>query len=513
MAAYLDAEHRLGGSFVFLRTDDQLKDGNLLFPTLALQLSSMFPAYRARLAEEVENYPSCVTGSLSAQFERLIRRPLSDVHLSEPLILILDALDECQPDILAEEILAVLMMEVLFNHFLRIFITSRPEGHIREALGLRERGSFRQDLVLHQDIGVQAEVEGDIRLFLRTTLQEIRDKDTTSQTGSVWPREEDLQTLVQQCGKLFIYAATAVRFIGGNRSLNLEMQLQNLLKVEKNHVPSNEVEPYMHLDQLYLNVLKTAFAGITDTKGQYYRTRFQNIVGSIVLMQRPLPLEALAKFLRKYTVDDIKQTLYYLHSIFIVPEKTSEAPRVYHLSFPNFITHSDRCTNKNAYINPQAQEKYLFLLCLGTMEGYFGGPEQLNATQQDTADLIDDEYDDELANTDHSSSLGGGISEDDTRSEPGDDFYDGDILMAAETRYSCNHWCSHLVNSEHRDTEVTKYLARFIKNSFSQWLDQRVIRISSATDTRRVKLARDTFDIMHDVHRWAVRALYTENRE
>lgn len=537
IASWLDAKHRLGGSFVFLRTDDQLKDGNLLFPTLALQLSSLYPAYQTRLAEEVESDFSCVTHSPTSQFESLIRRPLSAIALSEPLILILDALDECQPNDLAEQLLSVLVDDVENIPFLRVFITSRPEGHIREALGLGDIESQHQTLVLHQDMAVQTEVEGDIRLYLQISLQEIWDKDT-KQTAIVWPPSEDLETLVQQSGRLFIYAATAVRFIGGNRSLNLEIQLQNLLKVKKKHIPSKAVEPYMHLDQLYLNILETAFAGITDTKDNYYSTRFQNVVGSLVLMQKPLSLETFAKFLHNYSIDGIQQTLYYLHSIFIVPAEISGVPRTYHLSFPNFVTNADRCTDRNAYINPQTQEKFLFLRCLAVMEEYFGAiiqSEQHNAAQQDTTDFVEDEdinrlehiassssvgselgYDtkgnpgdeDEDINVraDNSSNLGSG-SVYDTKSDPGDDFYEEEASMTEEMRYSCNHWCSHLISIKYGDSEITKSLAQFIKLYFLQWLDQRIHRILTMDGTRKMRLAGDTFAIMHNAHRWVVCAL------
>ncbi|KAF5327868.1 hypothetical protein D9619_004592 [Psilocybe cf. subviscida] len=514
IASRLDAKHRLGGTFVFLRADDQRKDGNLLFPTLALQLSSMYPAYKTRLAEEVDSNPSCVTHSPTVQFESLIRRPLSAVAISEPLILILDALDECQSNNLAEELLSVLMSEVKSIPFLRVFITSRPEGHIREALGLGDTISQQQTLVLHQDMAIQAEVEGDIRLFLQVSLQQIWDKDT-KHTATVWPPSKDLETLVHQSGKLFIYAATAVRFIGGNRSLNLEIQLQNLLKVKRKHIPNDNVEPYMHLDQLYLNILETAFTGIPDTKNNYYSTRFQNIVGSIVLMQKPLPLEAFANFLHKYTVDDIKQTLYYLHSIFIVPDEISETLRTYHLSFPNFITHADRCTNKNAYINSQTQEKFVFFRCLAMIEKYFGVT--VKSEQQHTADSIGEDINkfedviehpqdgDQFIHTDYSRELGSG-PEYDTQSDPGDDLYEfEDASMTAEIQYSCNHWCSHLINIKCGDSETTKHLAQFVKHYFLKWLHQRIHWILSTLDgTRKMRLAEDTFNIMHNAHRWLV---------
>ncbi|KAF5312216.1 hypothetical protein D9619_003683 [Psilocybe cf. subviscida] len=514
IASLLDEKNQLAGSFFFLRSDDYLKDARLVFPTLALQLSEVDPLIRTRLVEVLENDPGCVTRSLLTQFDKLILDPISAVSFSKPLILVLDALDECQPSSLAAEILHILVSNIQKIPFLRVFMTSRPEAHFREALGIVVGDSVHQKLVLHENIEIQEEVEEDIRLYLKTSLQKIWNRD---QPGE-WPSAADLETLVQQSGKLFIYAATTIRFIGGNRSLNVDRQLRNLLKLQKKHAPNTDVEPYMHLDQLYLTVLETALATI-DTKDTYYSVRFHDIVGSIVLMQKALPAGSLAAFLGNYDVADIKQTLYYLHSIFIVPDEPSQALQTYHLSFPNFITNPERCTNSDAYIDPQKQERYLFLRCLHTMKRFFGPHVQSKrrpTAGQDTVRHVGGQDVDQLSNDsgeENDSQIDAGVNLDKAERDASDDFYEGDLSMTPEVRYSNNHWCSHLIAIRIQGNVVEKEqsaeeqklvieLEYFLAYHLSQWLERRIGYTLLTVGATKLKLAQDTFDIMYNAHRW-----------
>ncbi|KAF5328763.1 hypothetical protein D9619_011562 [Psilocybe cf. subviscida] len=511
IAFELDKKGFLGASFVFLRADDQLKDARLVFPTLAFQLAQFNSQFKTRLAEVLEHDPDCGSNLLDLQFEKLILQPLSAISRSEHIIVILDALDECEPEELTSQLLRTLVENIKSVPFLRVFITSRPEGYIREALDLVDSGSPHQKLVLHEDVYAE-EVQNDIRLFLKKRLQEIWDK-RMKQTSVCWPSEGDLENLVKQSGKLFVYAATAVRFVGGSPTLNLNRQLTTLLGVKIGHVPVGE--PYRQLDGLYLQILESVFAESSDV---YYIQRFRRIVGSIVLLERPLPLGSLAKFLGEYSVEDIAETLYHLHSIIIVPTVDSGAPRTYHLSFPNFITNSSRCTNPKPYIDPAKQAQYLFLRCLAIMEKDFGpitadalaeGVERSATTPLQNLNAPSpavpraDEHDvaspaaprtDELDVIDERSDLSHTSVEDQYDSE--------DPSLAPEIRYSDNYWCRHLMNIPPVNREAARRLEQFIGRYLLKWLQRRTSRIMHDIMWPNVRLAEDTFDIIHDVYRW-----------
>ncbi|KAF5328858.1 hypothetical protein D9619_011571 [Psilocybe cf. subviscida] len=456
IASELDAKGILGASFVFLRADDQLKDACLVFPTLAFQLAQFNSRFRTRLVEVLEHDPDCGSKRLDLQFAALILRPFSAIQLSAPVVVILDALDECEPEKLTSELLRILLKSIKRIPFLRIFVTSRPEGYIRKALDLIDSRSPHQKLVLHEDIHAE-EAENDIRLFLRLRLQEIWN-ERTNQSSDRWPSKDNLEKLVKQSGRLFVYAATAVRFIGGNSALNLNRQLSTLLRVKIGHVPKSE--PYQQLDGLYLQILDSVFP---DSGDEYYTRRFRKIVGSIVLLERPLPLGSLANLL-DCSSDDIKETLYHLHSIIIVPAALSEAPRTYHLSFPNFITNSNRCTSPKPYIDPSQQAKYLFGRCLSFLEKDFGpvlvnsldkavtqDARQLQPEDSNTVKQIAPLEEEPLTDSDECSARSHISLEDDIE----------DYNLAPEIRYSDNYWCRHLMNIPTGDQKTALALERF----------------------------------------------------
>ncbi|KAF5328765.1 hypothetical protein D9619_011568 [Psilocybe cf. subviscida] len=498
MASELDAAGLLGASFVFLRADDQLKDACLVFPTLAFQLAQFDSRFRTALVEVLEHDPDCGSKRLDLQFASLFLRPFSAISLSAPMVIILDALDECEPEKLTSALLRILLKNIKKIPFLRIFITSRPEGYIRKALDLVDSSSPHQKLVLHENIHAK-EVENDIRLFLRLRLQEIWD-ERTNRTSHRWPSEGNLEKLVRQSGRLFVYAATAVRFIGGNGALNLNRQLSTLLRVKIGHVPQSE--PYQQLDGLYLQILDSVFP---DSGDKYYIQRFRKVVGSIVLLERPLPLGSLANLL-DCSIDDIKETLYHLHSIIIVPATNSEAPRTYHLSFPNFITNSDRCTNSKPYIDPSQQAEYLFGRCLAFLEKDFG-PVLVNSLDADVTQDIHQLQSDtntvkEITMTPLEEEP---LTDSDDRSAQTHISLEDDIEdyhLAPEIRYSDNYWCRHLMNIPTGNQEAAHALERFVGRYLSKWLQRRKIRILANFGAPNVRLAGDTFDIIHDVHRW-----------
>ncbi|KAF5325557.1 hypothetical protein D9619_009683 [Psilocybe cf. subviscida] len=510
IASELDADGLLGASFVFLRADEQLKDARLVFPTLAFQLAQFNSQFRTRLVTALKRDPDCGSKRLNLQFDSLILEVFEATSLSAPVVIILDALDECEPKKLTSELLRILHQNIRSVPFLRVFVTSRPEGYIREALTLVDSSSPHRKLVLHEDIHA-AEVESDIRLFLQLHLQEIWD-ERAKQTAVRWPSEGDLEKLVKLSGKLFVYAATAVRFIGGNRALNINRQLSTLLNVKIGQVPHGE--PYQQLDGLYLQILASVFA---DSGDEYYIQRFRKIVGSIVLLERPLPLGPLANFLGDCSVEDITETLYHLHSIIIVPATNSDAPRAYHLSFPNFITNSDRCTNLTSYIDPGQQAKFLFHRCLDVIERSFR-PITSNSLDEDI-DQIQSAIPLQDANVaepiiSHAAELGVGdghselfhgselshstelshslVDEDDSE----------DHSLSPEIRYSENYWCRHLMNIPTNNQESAIALERFILRYLPKWLQRRMARILDDFDNPNIRLAGDTFDIIHNAYHW-----------
>jgi hypothetical protein len=152
------------------------------------------------------------------QWKYLIFQPL--LHLEEALLKtkrslgtrifvpVIDALDECEGEDDIRLILGLLSQaKTLKTIKLRVFITSRPEIPIRYGFG-KMPGYAHEDFALH-DID-WAITQQDISLFLSRELEDIR-KEYGIQQG--WPDNKSIHLLAQRASGLFIYAATACRFL------------------------------------------------------------------------------------------------------------------------------------------------------------------------------------------------------------------------------------------------------------------------------------------------------------
>ncbi|KAF9518938.1 hypothetical protein BS47DRAFT_1388613 [Hydnum rufescens UP504] len=322
----------LGGSFFFSRSEAPLRDPHMVFPTLAFQLAQSDKEFKNMIGEAIRQDPTLGHKEPLAQFEGLILKPLAklDSHRRTTLI-VLDALDEC------EERGATTILQLLLAHasqlpFLRILITSRPEPHISSVFDQARNLAKR---ILH-DIEASV-IEGDLRLYIRSELMKIP-KNLSLRMPADWATEEEIGTLVEKSGKLFIYAATSIRFIGDNRVRDPRRHLRLILDGQLSK--GSKAMPYTQLDNLYMGVLQNS---LSDANSEVIIERFQTVVGSIVLLRQPLSLRSFAQFVQ-YELDGVDTVLHHLHSVIIPPSTLDEAPRRYHPSFLDFITDPSRCS-------------------------------------------------------------------------------------------------------------------------------------------------------------------------
>src|SRR5258708_28424611 len=134
---------------------------------------------------------------------------------------------------------------------LRLLITSRPELHIKPVL------TSKAGIVLHEDID-QSIVSDDIREYLREEMSQIPER-LDVKVPLPWPSKQELETLVEKAGQLFIWAATAVRFVGDDRGRDPISRLETLLR---DYIGSGSNtgsrNPYKDLDSLYMAILSQA---------------------------------------------------------------------------------------------------------------------------------------------------------------------------------------------------------------------------------------------------------------
>lgn len=349
----------LAVDFFFSRLGDkELRDPTLVFPTLAYQLALLDPEFSRVITTALETHPNAGYSSLKNQLDQLIIEPLSKVKPDPKriVVLILDAFDECEAKG-AKEILQLLVAALPFlPFFFKIFITSRPEQHIRSVL---VPSNNLQITTLH-DIE-DSIVKEDIERYLRARLRALPEELGRDDLDEDWITEAQIKLLAEAAGTLFIHAATALRFLMD--ILGPRKQLKLLLEFIQSPRQAHKAQPFASLDELYLQILRGIISQMT---GGAVAQLFRTVVGSIVLLRDPLPVRALER-LANLDEDDATELLKNLHSIILPPGPPDYCPRIYHPSFPDFLLDHSRCPDDKLWIDAGVHEARLALRCLETM--------------------------------------------------------------------------------------------------------------------------------------------------
>jgi hypothetical protein len=180
--------------------------------------------------------------------------------------------------------------------WLRVFLTSRPDIPIRYGI-IQIPDAERQDFVLH-NISPSI-VDHDISIFLEKNLGTISQERSL---GPGWPGREAIQCMVQNAGGLFIWAATACRFISEGQRFARE-RLDAII----NDSSSAVTAPEEHLNNIYITVLKhSIYSNYTDEEKDYQYRMLRSVLGSIIVWFSPLSAGSLGKLLH-ITKQDVDQ--------------------------------------------------------------------------------------------------------------------------------------------------------------------------------------------------------------
>lgn len=335
-----ESKHRLGASFFFSRDDAERRDPGLVCPTIAYQLAIFDDALKRSVAYALEKDPDVTFGMVKTQFEEFIAKPLKGINKSgETIVFVLDALDECDPNSGAVEILRRWAVELPrisqeTKVILKVLVTSRPELHIQNQFQSPFLRPISRQLILHNV--EESVVQADIELFLRHRFNELADLHAMAKP---WPLEADLLELVERSSNLFIFAATAINFVASAKSGRLMQARLEMLLEPINHDPASI---YQKLDACYLHILQVAERELEPTM-QDGKNKFRLVLGAIVLLQSPLSAGALESLL-SLAPGDVITAIQDLGSVLILPDINdfSTPVRIFHPSFHDFITSPSR---------------------------------------------------------------------------------------------------------------------------------------------------------------------------
>ncbi|EJP61379.1 WD40 repeat-like domain-containing protein [Beauveria bassiana ARSEF 2860] len=370
-------------------------------------------------------------GQLGASFffKKVLQPLLKTANENTPIAIIVDALDECERD---EDIKLIIR---LFSRFkteepwrVRAFFTSRPELPIR--CGFRKSTSAYREVILHEM--PQIMVERDISLFLKHELARIRDDYHDSVPAEQhldpdWPGQSNVDALARMAFPLFIVATTICLFISERKIATPNKQLEKVLSQSRGGVSQ--------LEQTYRSVLDTLVEGVSPRVRDEIVLEFRKVVGSIVLLARPLSTSTLAKIL-DVPRDDVDSRLALLHSVLSIPHSAEAPVRLLHLSFRDFLLDPDEPTMPFRVFEKQTHEDLAteclrILRCLKQDLCHIGAPGTPRSAI--STEKVNDN-------------------------------------LAPELQYACSHWIYHLqqAGTELSDGMEAHY---FLARHFLHWIE------------------------------------------
>jgi hypothetical protein len=342
----LESRGQLAASFFCTRTSPECRDANRIVPTIAYQLARRSTPFRSALDQVLEKDPDVASLNISTQFERLIKNPLLEVKDSLPnnLVVVIDALDECEDSRVIELILDTLF-RFAANLPLKFFITSRPEPAIRSKM-MSAANSSRSILHLH-DIE-QSLVQADIELYLEEEL------------ASISPPPEHVKQLAGLAGNLFIYAATAVRYIRpGKASIDPKRRLATMLAVN-----SQSQKKFAQIDKLYSTILTAVFDD--DDLEPEEQDYIQLVLWTAICTREPVPVKTLAALTGSNDESQTLAALEPLRSVLHFSENSNLVSTL-HASFPDYMLTKER--SGKFFCDEREHSQLLARRCFEVMKG------------------------------------------------------------------------------------------------------------------------------------------------
>jgi len=338
----------LGAFLFFDRSFPERSHPSRVIRTLAYKLGLFDQRIGTGVLAAIEKFSSIIDSSLHIQFTRLLVEPLSsltDLHSESPIVLVLDALDECGNAAERNALLNILGRELSrLPSVTRVLITSRAMDDITRAFS-------SQPNILVQMLDLSSETNDlDILTYFRHQMALISAK--RSYLGLGWPGEYVVAALVARACGLFVWASTASRFID---AYDPREHLDILLKA-----PTGS-EAEAALDALYTTALEAAGMWADDV----FIKDFRAIVGMVVVLRTPLTSPAIDQLLG---VPEGRESVRLISMLACV---LSHSPtiRMLHPSFGDFLFSERRCGRDIWTFDTESCHRRVAIQCLHRLDG------------------------------------------------------------------------------------------------------------------------------------------------
>ncbi|THU86877.1 WD40 repeat-like protein [Dendrothele bispora CBS 962.96] len=419
----LKEQQLLAGSFFCSRQIPECKEYHCIIPTIAYQLAYYSCTFGEVVEKVLEEDQSIALKEPSDQVKKLLIQPWEAVMKTGRFeghvpVIVIDALDECE---YVSEVLKAIVPAIQGKQMpgLKIFMTSRPGKHVLSHLGIDSQVANSgkvQNFYLHNV--EKSLVQADIKKFLQNKLQDATD--------------EQIQILVNSSGKLFIYAATIVKYVTGTDVYG-QKHLNDVLKLAQDP----HAMDYQGIDELYGEILEKAMFGQRESE----RQMTLKIVHTVVSTATPVTCKIISQLV-DCTVEVVNATMQGLQSILYINNKDNKV-YTFHASFPDYIFSAKR--SKENHCEQFVHQVLLEKACLSIMDKKL----HFNMCNLPSSFLLDKQVE--------------GIEKTIAENVPG------------ELEYCCFFWAYHLgkctVDEAAVDEAVISVLETFIAKKMIFWIE------------------------------------------
>jgi hypothetical protein len=457
------AENRHLGASFFCSYDRS--DRNVIFPTLAFQLSRNIPKFAAELFKVIEGRDDICDALPSEQFLDLIIKPLRTIgpH-SQPILIVIDALDECGGSEARSRIFKALSQHLYEVPSLKVFVTSRPLPDICHVF---QSGLLCDKSYIYE---MHRSVDHDIRLFLESRLRGIARDSRVSHVSADWPPNDLVDQLVRKSSGLFIFASTMCKFIDPKRDIE-----QQLAEIAQLGTSDDEDEGLPGLDRLYREILGVAISNLRDEKVAELRS----LLGFVLLLQSPLSMLDVSRLLCRTPIQ-LTRLLENLHSVLIIPQVGDKDGliRPIHMSFHDFMTSPTRCSDPRILVQPELQHGEITICLFNHMMQY--------------VNTLDGQHSEANA-------------EDDPRVEFKNLPYGKERRISGAFTYACRYWADHLTCASTQGSEaegLATALDAFVRSMLLRWIETLSQLENMAFAASTLQKARDWHSVQFIYNPW-----------
>lgn len=343
-ARMLKDKGSLGCSYFFDRNDQQMRRPNNLFSTIARDVVRLDPLRKRALHDIISNDRSLRT-SLSPlrQFEELFVKPEWPAQSAFPVVVIIDALDECAVDEThtAERntILTILGDPAMMSRlpsYVRVVVASRPTQDIETAFNRKSHIGIER----MQDIDPLF-TQADILTMVRHHLPRIQALDDR------WPNELWQRMLVDMSDGHFLLASMACSIIKGSNH---------------HRHPVTLFEDVLSSNANIYHVFSAILSDTFDERDNRALKAFETILGRLLVAEEPLTLETLRVLAQAGDIDFVMPHV----GTLISGGYGSDLIRPLHSTLYQFLAEKD--SSKSFYVDPTTANQDMCLACFHCMK-------------------------------------------------------------------------------------------------------------------------------------------------